>query len=383
MAVELMRECRARNVDCITAPYEADAQLAYLNLAGIAHIIITEDSDLLLFGCTKVIFKLDLSGNGLLVEQERLHLAMGISPSSFSLDRFRHMCILSGCDYLPSLPKIGLGKACRFIKSTVDPDIHRALSRLGGHLNMNIVVPLEYRDKFMEADAMFRHQPVFDPLRKKLVPLTPPAPGAPPPPLLSQEPLDETQLLQLALGNLDPFTLTKVDDWSPDKPMKAEGRSNGWNARLIAPHKSIWSADYKPQPVVTQQPDPCQVTRSSTSGRIVEKSVEIPKLSAKRPSQTTEEELNSIRSQFGISPQPTKKPRQNAEDILDLLDKTDHTPPRSDETQSQLLESPRKTNPNPFTKTTPSSANKFSGLSKTSSVQADSCQWIKCTEQIF
>jgi exonuclease-1 len=38
------------------APYEADAQLAYLNKIGVAQVIITEDSDLLLFGCEKVYF---------------------------------------------------------------------------------------------------------------------------------------------------------------------------------------------------------------------------------------------------------------------------------------------------------------------------------------
>lgn len=43
-------------VDCIVAPYEADAQLAYLNRAGYADLIITEDSDLLLFGCKQVGF---------------------------------------------------------------------------------------------------------------------------------------------------------------------------------------------------------------------------------------------------------------------------------------------------------------------------------------
>jgi len=32
--------------DCIVAPYEADAQLAYLNISGIADFIISEDSDL-------------------------------------------------------------------------------------------------------------------------------------------------------------------------------------------------------------------------------------------------------------------------------------------------------------------------------------------------
>lgn len=41
-------------MDCIVAPYEADAQLAYLMKAGIAQAIISEDSDLLVYGCQKV-----------------------------------------------------------------------------------------------------------------------------------------------------------------------------------------------------------------------------------------------------------------------------------------------------------------------------------------
>ena len=34
MALELMKACRSMGVDCINAPYEADAQLAYLNMKG-------------------------------------------------------------------------------------------------------------------------------------------------------------------------------------------------------------------------------------------------------------------------------------------------------------------------------------------------------------
>lgn len=41
-------------IDIIVAPYEADAQLAYLNRAKIADYVITEDSDLVLFGCHHV-----------------------------------------------------------------------------------------------------------------------------------------------------------------------------------------------------------------------------------------------------------------------------------------------------------------------------------------
>jgi exonuclease-1 len=42
-------------VDVLVAPYEADAQLAFLSIANIAQVIITEDSDLIPFGCEKVI----------------------------------------------------------------------------------------------------------------------------------------------------------------------------------------------------------------------------------------------------------------------------------------------------------------------------------------
>ena len=58
MAREVIQACRERNIDCIVAPYEADSQLAFLNMAGLADIVITEDSDLTMFGCDKILFKL-------------------------------------------------------------------------------------------------------------------------------------------------------------------------------------------------------------------------------------------------------------------------------------------------------------------------------------
>ncbi|KAI2522015.1 EXO1 isoform 6, partial [Pan troglodytes] len=66
------KAARSQGVDCLVAPYEADAQLAYLNKAGIVQAIITEDSDLLAFGCKKVILKMDQFGNGLEIDQARL-----------------------------------------------------------------------------------------------------------------------------------------------------------------------------------------------------------------------------------------------------------------------------------------------------------------------
>lgn len=58
---------RSENIEFVVAPYEADAQLAYLSSldadkGGIA-AVISEDSDLLAYGCTSVrtSIKLDLN----------------------------------------------------------------------------------------------------------------------------------------------------------------------------------------------------------------------------------------------------------------------------------------------------------------------------------
>ena len=49
------------NVEYVVAPYEADAQLAYLFKSGQADVVFTEDSDLLAFGCTHVFFKMAIA----------------------------------------------------------------------------------------------------------------------------------------------------------------------------------------------------------------------------------------------------------------------------------------------------------------------------------
>lgn len=95
MALKLIKKCREINVDCVVAPYEADAQLAFLNKIGLADYVVTEDSDLVLFGCRKILFKLDLFSNCDLIEIDKLHLAMNCPIEKFTMDKFRLMCILS------------------------------------------------------------------------------------------------------------------------------------------------------------------------------------------------------------------------------------------------------------------------------------------------
>ena len=55
-------EIRARGVPFVVAPYEADAQLAHLVESGHAAAALTEDSDLLPFGCPRTLYKMEPSG---------------------------------------------------------------------------------------------------------------------------------------------------------------------------------------------------------------------------------------------------------------------------------------------------------------------------------
>jgi len=52
------------DIEFIVAPYEADAQLAYLVKEGIADFAVTEDSDLITYGCPTLMTKLSLGGYG-------------------------------------------------------------------------------------------------------------------------------------------------------------------------------------------------------------------------------------------------------------------------------------------------------------------------------
>lgn len=49
---------RQENVEYVVAPYEADAQMAFLARNGHVDLVITEDSDLIAYGCPQVELRL-------------------------------------------------------------------------------------------------------------------------------------------------------------------------------------------------------------------------------------------------------------------------------------------------------------------------------------
>lgn len=241
MAKKLIVACRKHKIDYIVAPYEADAQIGYLMKKKIGHFVITEDSDLLLFECDFVLVKLDKLGKGVLIRRSKIPDCLGPKSSNFTVEKFRRMCILSGCDYLQNLPGIGLQKAKKFFGVTMNEDMRKALPKVPSYLKMKgLKVDKDYIEGFIRAENTFKYQLVFCPIERKLVPLNPYDDS------IDQNNIDyagkkfDNELaLQWALGNVDKKTMKVNDYWLPEDFYDSRNEKDD----------SIWSINYKPREI--------------------------------------------------------------------------------------------------------------------------------------
>jgi exonuclease 1 len=140
--------------------------------------ILTEDSDLLVFGCQNVLYKLD-SAAATVTSISRSDFGSvtategGISLIGWSDVQFRAMAILSGCDYLPSIPGVGLKTAWSLLRKYKTAEkVIRAIM-----LDGKKEVPPDYIDSFKLAEKVFLHQRVYDPRTERLVHLIDPPDG--------------------------------------------------------------------------------------------------------------------------------------------------------------------------------------------------------------
>lgn len=165
MAAMVMEACRGLDVKCVVAPYEADAQLYYMERTGLISGIISEDSDLLVFGCRSLITKLDEYGACVEINREDLASNRDVSFAGWTDEEFRNMAILSGCDYLENIPNVGLRTAHSLIRKHKTVDRILRVLRFDGKYS----VPQGYEDQFERAVTTFKYQRVWCPKQQRLV----------------------------------------------------------------------------------------------------------------------------------------------------------------------------------------------------------------------
>jgi exonuclease 1 len=168
MARHLIEALKRAGVPYVVAPYEADAQLVYLERQGIIGGIVSDDSDLLVFGAKRLITKLDQYGQCIEINRRDFNACREVSFVGWDDAMFRRMAILSGCDYLDGLPNFGLKTAHRMLRKhkTVDRVV-RMLQFEGKHR-----IPEDYLTLFSQAEQTFLYQWAFCPTTKQLVNLT-------------------------------------------------------------------------------------------------------------------------------------------------------------------------------------------------------------------
>lgn len=57
-------------------------------------------------------------GDGIFINLDDLNKVKTVALETFTMEKFRHMCILSGCDYLPSIKGLGLYKAHKYLRKS-------------------------------------------------------------------------------------------------------------------------------------------------------------------------------------------------------------------------------------------------------------------------
>jgi exonuclease 1 len=252
MARRVIDELKKLNLPYVVAPYEADAQMVYLEREGAVGGICSEDSDLLVFGAKRLLTKLDDYGQCIEINRREFAACRDIHMADWTDAQFRQMAIFRGCDYLGGIKDLGLKTAYRMLRKHKTPE--KVIQRI--QLEGKLRVPPDFYDRFRQAELTFLYQRVFCPKAQELVFLTPlpedldaeqmPFIGAFIEPSLAQG---------IAVGDLNPITKeTIVDPLSPESRKRRASQSNF--ARQLPPKKPIDSYFKKDRRIPLGNMDP-------------------------------------------------------------------------------------------------------------------------------
>ncbi len=322
MARELIEELKKLNVQYIVAPFEADAELVYLEEKGIINGILSEDSDMLVFGAKRLITKLNQYGECIEIERSDFPLCKEISLAGWTDAMFRRMAILSGCDYLPSIDKMGLKTAYRYIRKYKDAEKSIKMVQFEGKLS----VPSDYLDRFQQAELTFLHHRVYCPIQQKMVFLHELPRG-----MKAEEMLylggsvDPDTATGVACGDLDPKSKEPMVLKKPSRPLIGLNRRVTTEvATTLKSNKSIDSffklhrqplAELDPNsltPSPSQQRLQAQYQNASWAPRLVSSAPQLRRSAtavAQAPSARTDRSVFLARASAISTFQPPKRPR--------------------------------------------------------------------------
>jgi exonuclease-1 len=191
-------------IKIITAPYEADAQIAYLCKSRLCDYAISEDSDLIAFGCSRILYKMQPSGEALYFDWDKFkNMTVNMSSiintdkdddintnynSNPSLTKdlivlkrmkfinFLEFCVMLGCDYLDSIKGFGVKGGLKLFLTYSNLEIvYHQIKNDKKYIDkiskFNEENEENYLMKAKKVVSLFLLQTVYNPLSNTLVPL--------------------------------------------------------------------------------------------------------------------------------------------------------------------------------------------------------------------
>ena len=134
------------------APEEADIICNTLFKRGIVELVLSDDMDLLVSGTDKLLRCFNVSSNKIMFYDVNKIVSM----LELTLEQWLHLCILSGCDYCPRIPGIGIKNAYKYILKY--DTIEQILEHLGEK------VPEHYLERFNKSKEIFLKEDTSDTL---------------------------------------------------------------------------------------------------------------------------------------------------------------------------------------------------------------------------
>lgn len=137
-------------LDVLKVPYyygvsEAEATCAHLCLNGNVDAVMTEDTDILAYGCPTNLHKINIQNNTImLIEMKKLLVELNMTYS-----QFRDFCIMCGTDYNTNIPKIGPDRSFKLLKE------HECIENIHKIMNTDIL-------KYTDVRRLFKNDIQFD-----------------------------------------------------------------------------------------------------------------------------------------------------------------------------------------------------------------------------
>ena len=211
------------DIEVIIAPYEADAQISYLCKEGIADFGVSEDSDIVVFGWPTLVCKLQPSGDWSVIRineiWEKSFKTKWKDKGLLELAQFNHevfvfVWIMSGCDYLPSIERMGLKTSIKnFVKYK---NFKSIMSNLSSHHTFKGKIPKNYVETVLKVRDLFLYQTVYDPITYKCRPLNDIPEGTVVDQNFLGKYIDEDKLPKYVRGWLDKYTFEPREVLDPD-----------------------------------------------------------------------------------------------------------------------------------------------------------------------